>query len=252
MGFLDHLEELRGVIIKTLGVFIVAVFGIIFILPELIAALNWPLQQALGPEHPLLKQALVTTTPMAVFTILIQICIFAGGALALPFGLYFFAGFVAPALTQREKHILLPCCIAVLVLFLCGAAFAYFLILPASLRVSIATSESLGLSILWTAADYYDFVVWVTLGIGAAFEFPLALVVLQYLGIVAPDTLRAYRRHAVVGILVLAMIATPPDVISQVILSIPLYLLYEAAIVVGERLAKKREAQLAAEAETES
>lgn len=240
MGLLDHLEELRLTVVKCAGALLLGcvVVGVFF--PFFAKILNWPLQQAMV-GNPGLLQGLVTNSPMGIFSVLLQICFLGGLALSLPFILYFLAQFIAPALSQKEKHILLPGCIAVLVLFFIGALFSYFLVLPTTLAISIHLNEAFNFQLIWSAPHYYGLVVWMTLGIGMCFEFPLAIIFLSYLGIVSAEKLKNIRRHMVVIILITSALITPGgDPFTLVILAIPLYLLYEVAIWVCSRIEKKR------------
>jgi sec-independent protein translocase protein TatC len=176
---------------------------------------------------------------MGVFSVMLQVLFLGGLACSLPFMLFALAQFIAPALTEQEKKVLIPGLAAGFVLFLVGVAFSFFVILPAALRVAITFNEMLGLELLWGAADYYSLVVWLCVLMGALFEFPLILVLLIHLGILTSDALRAQRKLVAVGLLVLSAVITPTgDPITLLIMTIPLYGLYELAILVGSRWKK--------------
>ena len=150
--------------------------------------------------------------------------------------------FVAPALTPKELKAVLPLCISAFVLFLLGAAFAFFLLVPSTLRVSVEINQIFGFAIRWTPGSYYSLVTWLTLGVGVSFEFPLVIVLLVWLGVMTTDFLRKYRRHAIIVIFIIAAIVTPtPDPITQTMFAIPLYLLYEIAIIASSRVEKRKE-----------
>jgi sec-independent protein translocase protein TatC len=230
MGFLDHLEELRGTLIKCAIVFALMVGGIAYFLQDFAHLLNLPLQQVQA-EYPDLKTDLVTNSPMGIFSVVISICITGGFILSLPFFLFFLGQFVAPALTRRELKVLVPSIGAALLLFLAGAAFGYFVLVPGTVKVAFELNSLLGYTVLWTADKYYSLLMWMVLGVGASFEFPLLIVLATYLGLVEVATLRKYRRHAIVVMFILAAIVTPtPDPINQTLFAVPLILLYEAAI----------------------
>jgi sec-independent protein translocase protein TatC len=193
-------------------------------------------------EFPALKTELVTNSPMGVFTVIINICIIGGLVMSLPFWLFFLGQFIAPALTRREMKVIVPTGIAAFLLFLGGAAFGYFLLTPSTIRVSFELNQMLGYTVLWTADRYYSLLMWMVLGMGAAFEFPLLVVLAVYMGLVEVKTLRHYRRHAIVVMFVIAAIVTPtPDPLNQCLFALPLIVLYEIAILVASQLGKRRD-----------
>jgi sec-independent protein translocase protein TatC len=241
MGFFDHLEDLRMTIIKCVVVFGVFVAVIACWIDDFARVLNRPLLQAQA-AYPQLKTDLVTNSPMGVFTVVIDICLIGGLLLALPFMLYFIGQFVAPALSAREKKILLPSAVAALGLFLGGAAFGYFLLAPSTIRVAFELNQMMGYTVLWTADRYYSLMMWLVLGVGAAFEFPLLILLLVHLGLIQVATLRKYRRHAIVVMFITSAIVTPtPDPFNQTLFALPLIVLYEAAILVAAWLTRRRQ-----------
>ena len=230
MGFLDHLEELRGTLIKCAVVFAVWVGAIGWQLADAATLLNWPLEQVLV-DFPHYRQALITNSPMGVFSVIINICVLGGVLMSLPFWLFFLGQFVAPALTAREKGLLVPTALSAFALFLGGAAFGYYLLAPSTIRVAFELNELMGYTVLWTADKYYSLLMWVVLGMGAAFEFPLLIVLANYMGLIEVATLRKYRRHAIVVIFIIAAVVTPtPDPLNQCIFAVPLIVLYEISI----------------------
>lgn len=240
MGFLDHLEELRWTLIKCAIVFALVVAGIAYYLRDFSFVLNWPLDQVRA-DYPQLKTDLVTNSPMAVFSVVISICVTGGFVISLPFFLFFLGQFVAPALTKREMKVLLPTAFAALALFLAGAAFSYFFLVTSTIRVAFELNALLGYEVLWTADKYYSLLMWMVLGVGASFEFPLLLVLATYMGLVEVATLRKYRRHAVVVFFIIAAIVTPtPDPFTQTIFAVPLILLYELAIWVSAFVGRRK------------
>ncbi len=242
MGFLDHLEELRWTLIKCAIVFALVVTVIAYFMQEFAFVLNWPLEHVRA-EYPQLKTDLVTNSPMSVFSVVISICVTGGFIVSLPFFLFFLGQFVAPALTKREMKVLIPTAFAAFLLFVAGAAFSYFLLVTSTIRVAFELNELLGYQVLWTADKYYSLLMWMVLGVGASFEFPLLIVLANYMGLVEIATLRKYRRHAIVVFFIIAAIVTPtPDPFTQTIFAVPLILLYELAIwtcgIVGKRRAR--------------
>jgi sec-independent protein translocase protein TatC len=253
MSLLEHLEELRGVLVKSLVALVIGccVSGALY--GPISEALQYPLMEALELDKPEeLTRFLNTLTPYAVFSLLLQIVVFGGAALASPFILFFAGTFFYPALTPAEKKVLVPGILAGTLLFVLGAVFAYFGLLPLSLQFSLYLNEQMGLGMVWNALSYYSGVILLTLGMGALFEFPLLLVILQYLEVISPEQLKRGWRWAVIIILVVAAVLTPADIASMVVAAIPLTGLYVGSIVVGQwvlRLKRRREARDAAYAD---
>ncbi len=247
MGFLDHLEDLRMTIIKSVLSLMggMMVTGLAF--PWLYKILLFPLQQAEPPEK-VDTFKLMTTTAFGGFAVAFDVLIYGGIGLSLPFIAYFITQFVAPGLTKREKGLLKPALGSALGLFIFGALLCYFVLLPAALRIGLSLSESLDLNVQLTAPEYFDLVTWFTLGTGVIFEFPLVLVALMAVGVVEAAFMRRYRRHAFIIILIIAAVVTPSqDPVTLMFMAGPMYLLYEAAIIVGARIYRKRQEAEAAE-----
>lgn len=240
MGFLGHLEELRWTLVKCAVVFAIFVTVIAYQLDRASELLMWPLLQVQA-EFPKLEHDLVTTSPMSVFSVIIDICIMGGVILSLPFWLFFLGQFVAPALTRKEMKVIVPTGLTAVVLFLVGFAFGYFILTPSTIRVAYELNALLGYSVMWTADRYYSLLLWMTLGMGAAFEFPLLVVLAVYMGLIEVATLRKYRRHAIVVIFIIAAVITPtPDPLNMCLFALPLIVLYELAIWVSAALGKRR------------
>jgi sec-independent protein translocase protein TatC len=240
MGFLGHLEELRWTLIKSAVAFGLFVTLIAYFVDDFAHILNWPLARVRA-DYPRMNTDLITNSPMGVFSVIIDICLIGGLVLSLPFILFFFGQFVAPALTKRELKVLLPTCVAALMLFLGGAAFGYFLITPSTIRVAFELNQLLGYTVMWTADRYYSLLMWLVLGMGAAFEFPLLILLAVYMGLIEVATLRKYRRHAIVVIFIIAAVVTPtPDPFNQTLFALPLIVLYEISILVAAQLKRRR------------
>lgn len=179
--------------------------------------------------------------------IAMKICFLGGLGISLPFIFYFIGGFVIPGLSIKEKSVLFPGCVVAFLLFLAGAAMTYFVILPFSLAFTIEfTFDVLGLDTYRPeAGNYYSTVIWMTFAVGLAFEFPLIIVLLTWIGVLSVEKLRNNRRMVFVILMVSAALITPGgDPVSLSILTIPLYVLYELSILSGtfiERRRKKKE-----------
>ena len=241
MGFWDHLNELRGTIIKSAAVFVLFAALIGYYLNEFMRLLMWPLH-TVAMEYPQLILELGTGSMMEGFNVIIQMCLVGGFMLAAPFIMFFVGQFVAPALTARETKALLPMCTAAFLLFLAGAAFGFFLLLPGAVRVTIEINRAFGWAFRWNVDSYFTMLSRLVLGVGATFQFPLIIVLLVWLGLVSTASLRKYRRHAIVVIFIVAAIVTPSsEPLSQALLAAPLIVLYELAILVAARVEKQRE-----------
>lgn len=241
VGFFDHLEQLRWVLIKCGVAFAIGCAVIGFFLKDVAAILAWPLERVTGEGSDAL-QGLVTRSPMGVFFVLVQICGLGGLGITLPLMLFWIAGFIAPALTPKEKRRLAPGCFLALCLFLGGALFAYFLLLPTSLMVSAKLNRLLGFELIWSAGSYYGLVVWMTLGVGLICEFPLVLILLVSLGVLSVQQLKQSRRMVLLLGLVIAALATPTgDPLTLLILALPLYGLYELSIHFAGWIERRRE-----------
>lgn len=247
MGFLDHLEELRWTILKPLVIFIVAfVSAMIFIVDVkdiLLAPLEANYSHLTDAERLVVFSGLTTYNITGVFMAMLLIGVIIGLMVASPVIVYYIGKFLAPALTKHEKKILIPGSIAVFFLFLGGCSFGYFFLLPRTIAAVIWFNQLLGFQLLWTTSNYFGFLTFTILGLGLAFQMPLAIVVLVSVGVVTPDQLREYRRYIVLSIVVLAAILTPPEPVTQIALAGPLWILYEIAIIVSAFLKKKQDAE---------
>lgn len=242
MGFFDHLEELRWTLVKCAITF--AVFAVIIgiFMRQFNEVLLWPLHHAQEQMYPkTFSSELGTISIMEGFTVVIQMVLLGGLAMSAPFMFFFFGQFVSPALNKNELKMVLPTVGIGLVLFVLGAAFSFFLLVPSTIRVSVELNEILGFTQRWTPGAYYSLVTWLTVGVGAAFEFPLLIVLMVYMGMVTVETLRGWWRHALVGAFIIAAIVTPtPDPVTQTMLATPLYGLYWLAIFAATHVTKRQ------------
>ncbi len=241
MGFWEHLDELRGTIIKSVIVFVVFAALIGYYLTEFHQLLMWPFHKV-AMEYPKLVLELGTSSMMEPVNVIIQICLMGGLMLAAPFILFFVGQFVAPALTRRELKAVLPMCAASFFLFVGGALFAFFLLVPSAVRITIQINQEFGWAFRWSVDSYFTMLIRFVLGVGATFQFPLIIVLLTWLGIVSTATLRKYRRHAIVVMFVIAALVTPgSEPLSQTMLAAPLVALYEIAILIAVQIERRRE-----------
>ncbi len=249
MSFLAHLEEFRWTVGRSILAFFVGVIIVGCLMPHVGAFLQMPLISAYGSAE-LIGEKLITYKPMGVFSVFIQIALLGGLVLSMPFVLYFMACFIAPGLTDRERQVVRPACVAAFVLFISGVAVAFYAILPLTLAFSVQFNQVMGFQVLLAASEYYSMVVWFSLATGAIFQFPLIIVILIYIQVLSVEKLKAIRRAVFVGSMVFAALLTPGgDFLSLPLITGILYGLYELAIWVGSRIEKKRSATELAELE---
>ncbi|MDR2982633.1 MAG: twin-arginine translocase subunit TatC [Puniceicoccales bacterium] len=297
MGFFEHLEELRRMLIQCIASFVIAMIAAFYFSKEIFAFMRRPLLQAqshLGETEILTDSAatqasqaggdplyavthiasliLYGETPaeavtsantvttiheavtalkfMDVFSILMNIGMVGGLALSGPFILFFASKFIAPALTEREKKCIVPFCVAAMMLFIAGAMFSFFWLTPISIKVMYHFIQMFDLRMTWMASDYYSFVVMMVLIVAIAFQFPLIVIILQYLEIVQTRTLIKAWRHVLIGILIGSLVITPlGDPVSLSVLTGILFLLYVLAVSVGGVLVRSKQRKRDAEAE---
>lgn len=244
MGFLDHLEELRWTLFKCAGAFFAAVAAIVFFIGNISEFLNGPYYQAFEAQG-VESGGLFMISPLGVFTVLIQILALGGLGLSLPAMLYFLARFIAPALKKEEMRVLLPACVIAFLLFLGGLVFSYTFIVPKALEFSIRMNRMLDYEIMWTADRYYSLLVWTMLGMGTCFQFPLVVYILVYLRVVTTDMLYKVRRYMIVVFFLLGALLTPTwDPISQALVALPMWLLYEISVFLARRMERRRDAEM--------
>lgn len=225
--FLEHLEDLRRMIIKTAVVLGLAM-TLCFAFRSQIAAF---VQQPLVAVDPTRAANLQSLGVADSFTISLELAFFGGLVLAFPFILVFLAEFILPALTAGEKKALFPAATVGFGLFLGGAAFAYFLILPQTLQFFFQDAKSMNWQPTWTVREYYSFATQFVLGFGVAFELPVGVLLLVKLGVLDYKILARTRSFALIIIFILAAIITPTsDILTLTLMGGPMYLLYEICI----------------------
>ena len=228
-----HLLELRSRLLRGAVGLLLALACLLPFANTLYGLLAQPLLDKL-PEG----GQLIATQVASPFFAPMKLAFFVALMLSMPWLLYQAWAFVAPGLYKREKRLALPLLGSALGLFYAGCAFAYFLVLPMVFGFLTKVTPA-GVAMMTDISAYLDFVLVLFLAFGLSFELPVALVILALLGWVTPAQLREGRGYAVVGVFVIAAVVTPPDVVSQLMLAIPMCLLYEAGIIAASFVAPR-------------
>jgi sec-independent protein translocase protein TatC len=226
-SIIAHLIELRA---RLLNIAVALLLVFICLFPwasDLYALLAQPMLAKLPQGGQMI--ATDVTTP---FFVPIKVAMMAALLIALPYILYQVWRFVAPGLYAHEKRLVVPLIVASTLLFFCGMAFAYFAVFPVVFGF-ITASAPQGVAVMTDIDKYLSFVLGMFLAFGVTFQVPVAVVLLVRMGVVSVEKLREIRSYVIVGAFILGAIFTPPDVVSQFMLAIPLWLLYEAGIVVA-------------------
>ncbi len=244
MPFLDHLEELRWRLIWSLLAITVG-FVIGFVVVEQLDVLGL-LMRPIAPH--LAGGKLYFTSPIEPFMITLKLGFFLGLVLASPVIVWQLWRFLSPALYAKERKVVLPVAIAAVLLFLAGVALAYFLILPTAIRVLFGF-QSQSLQPIVTAKEYFAFAAQVVIAFGAIFEIPLVLLILVVLRVISAASLGRHRRFAIAGNALLSALLAPPDLISMVLMMVPVQLLYEITVVIARVVERRRTREEAAAAE---
>jgi sec-independent protein translocase protein TatC len=211
----------------------------VMFVPQILALLRAPLSSVTDEPEMFLRSLEVT----GAFVIALQLAFWSGLTLSAPFLALLLARFVFPGLTRRERRALSAACVLALCLFAVGALLAYYVVLPLALKVMFGLHARLGIRAEWTIVSYVAFACQLLIAFGLAFELPLFIAALGYIGLVRSAQLRQHRPHVIVAVMVLAAVLTPPDVFSQVLLTIPMLALYEICILAVRLFERRRAAR---------
>ncbi len=233
MPFLDHLEELRWRLIKSVAAIIVGGMVAFLFIDDIIALLIAPTEYI---ESPMKLQVL---TVQGMFMIKWGLAIVGGFILALPLITYQMAKFISPGLHKGEKKFMMPLVFFSYLSFLIGVIFSYKVMVPFSLQFfsSLGTGD---IQNNYSINYYFSFITWLMMGSGIIFELPVVVFIFSMIGLLTPSFMRHYRRHAFIVILFLSAFITPPDPISLMLMAIPLVLLYELSIGVSWMVTKSK------------
>ena len=240
---ISHLLELRTRLMRAFLAVAVVFIPMAFYSNRIFEWLSQPLRRVLPPNS-----ALISTSVTAPFTTPLKLAFVAALVVAMPYVLYQLWAFVAPGLYRHERRYAVPLLLSSIVLFYVGTAFAYFAVLPLIFNFFVNTTPH-GVQMMADITMYMDFVLKLLFSFGLAFEVPVAVVLLVLMGIVPLARLTQIRGYVLIAVFVIAAIVTPPDAVSQTIMAVPMYLLYEGGILMarlmqrGDGSAKQQQAK---------
>lgn len=229
---IEHLIELRNRLMYCLLAVFLVFLALVAFANDIYTFVATPLLAWL-PEG----SSMIATEVATPFLTPFKLTLFVAFALSMPVVLYQIWAFLAPGLYENEKSLIVPLIVSSVVLFYVGIAFAYFLVFPLVFGFFTSIAPE-GVTVMTDIASYLSFVLKIFVAFGVAFEIPVAIILLIKTGLVDVETLAAKRPYVVIGCFVIGMLLTPPDVISQVMLALPMWLLYECGILIGKRMVK--------------
>ena len=230
MPLVAHLTELRSRLLRIVLIWLVIFLGLFYFANDLYSFISEPLRAYL-PEG----TSMIATDVASPFLTPFKLALISALFLAMPFILHQFWGFIAPGLYKHEKRIALPLLASSIVLFYAGMAFAYYAVFPLIFGFFTSVAPE-GVTVMTDISSYLDFVMTLFLAFGLSFEIPVATILLILAGVVDVAKLREIRPYVISGCFVIGMLLTPPDVISQTMLAVPMWLLYEIGILFGSML----------------
>jgi sec-independent protein translocase protein TatC len=234
MPLVAHLTELRDRLLRAILAVLVVFICLFPFANDIYTFVSQPLRALLPPGT-----SMIATEVASPFLTPFKLTLFTALFLAIPYVLYQAWGFIAPGMYKHEKRLAFPLLASSILLFYCGAAFAYFVVFP----LIFAFFTSVGpedIAIMTDINRYLDFVLKLFFAFGIAFEIPIAAVLMIWAGVTTPESLARKRPYIIVGCFVFGMLLTPPDIISQSLLALPMWLLLEAGVVAGRLLVRER------------
>nr|MBF0685120.1 twin-arginine translocase subunit TatC [Pseudomonas sp.] len=236
MPLIAHLTELRKRLLRCVLAIVVLFAGLFYFSQQIYSLVAAPLRTYL-PEGATMIATGVASPFLTPFKLTLMVALF----LSMPVILHQIWGFIAPGLYKHEKRIAVPLLISSIFLFYAGMAFAYFVVFPIMFGFFASVTPE-GVEMMTDIGQYLDFVLTLFFAFGVAFEIPVATFLLIWVGIVDVETLRKSRPYVIVGCFVVGMILTPPDVFSQTLLAVPMWLLFEAGLICGSMISRREPA----------
>ena len=233
--FMSHLIEFRDRVLRSVAAVLIIFAGLFSFSNELYLYISEPIREYL-PESSSMIATEIASPFLTPFKLTLVLSMFA----AMPYILYQTWAFLAPGLYKREKKIVIPLFISSVVLFYAGMAFAYYIVFPLVFLFFTSIAPE-GITVMPDIRSYLDFVLKLFFAFGLSFEIPIAVVILSWMGAVDPDNLAKKRPYVFVLCFVLGMLLTPPDIISQTLLAIPMWLLFEVGILFGRLVSPAKE-----------
>jgi sec-independent protein translocase protein TatC len=244
--FISHLVELRSRLLRSIVAVVVVLLCLFPWAKEIYALLAAPMLKALHGS------TMIATDVTGTFLVPLKVTLMVAFLIALPFVLYQIWAFVAPGLYQHEKRLALPVIVSSVVFFACGMAFAYFVVFPVAFGFFAGYAPA-GVQMMTDIDKYLSFVLTMFIAFGITFETPVVVIVLVRFGVVSLEKLRSMRGYVIVGAFVVGAIFTPPDILSQVMLAVPLWLLFELGLLVARFISvPKPDGDVATQAESKS
>ncbi|MEY8201249.1 MAG: twin-arginine translocase subunit TatC [Colwellia sp.] len=231
----DHLLELRNRLLRSILGVLIVFCCLVYFAQDIYQYVAQPLLSTM-PEGSQMIATDVASPFFAPFKLTLVLSLF----IAMPFVLYQVWSFIAPGLYSNEKRMVAPLMFGSTLLFYSGIAFAYFLVFPVVFAFFTSVAPE-GVVIATDISSYLDFILKLFFAFGAAFEIPIAIILMCWTGITTPDSLRGKRPYVVVGAFVVGMLLTPPDIISQTMLAVPMLLLFEVGIIIASFYHKEDE-----------
>jgi sec-independent protein translocase protein TatC len=248
MSFFEHLVELRKRIIHSLLAILIGMCVGLLLAKRFIDFIIVPMREALRASG--LEDRLYYTSPQGYISLIINLGLYLGIAIAMPVVLYEIWQFVAPGLYKRERRAVAGFIFSSMLLFLCGIAFGYFIMLPQVLRFLISFATTGPIKPLISINEYFDLILVVLLGLGVIFELPVLIFILSMFGIVTPQFLIKNFRYALLAITIVAAVVTPtPDANTMLIFMAPMVLLYFIGVFISYLVFRKRKARASRESE---
>ena len=233
----SHLIEVRDRLLRVVIAVLLIFCGVFYFANDFYNVVATPLLEYM-PEG----TSMISTKPAGTFFTPMKLALVLSIFVAMPYILYQMWGFVAPALYRHERKLVLPLLISSSLLFYAGIAFAYYVVFPLMFKFFIAVAPE-GVAVMTDISEYLDFVLKIFFAFGVAFEVPIATILIVWTGMATPESLAGKRPYIIVGAFVIGMLLTPPDVISQTLLALPMWLLFEVGLVASRYFLKQKEEQ---------